>query len=501
MERKLVGKTLLLICMVFLIPLLMPTVQAWNTNGTRVCEDPQAQAYPKVCSDGSSGAIIVWQDHRSLTSYDIYAQRIDKTGQILWDPNGILICNAVGVGSDQEQARIISNEAGGAIIVWLDHRDWDMAIYAQRVNAAGTPQWTANGSVVQPVIGTNIWLTQPRICSDGAQGAIVVWLQSQVPSSVVYDLYAQHINASGFAQWGPNGALICNHTSNQQIPEIASDGQMGAIITWQDNRAGNNDIYAQRVNSSGSPQWTSNGSIVCNAAGSQSEPQIVSDGSTGAVIAWSDVRGGMNNGIYTQRLNSTGHPQWIANGTAVCNGTGVCDSPSIIRAATGSFILAWTDSRSGIYSEVYMQRINASGAGQWTINGIPIFTNIATAMDARVCSDSLGGAITTWFDMRAGADSDLYAQRVTSAGLPQWTANGTAVCTQNNSQSDHQIVNAGPGGAIIVWQDDRTGIYNTYALGLGIPGNGGSDIPSFGLPLVLITLFAVAYSIKRKQLI
>jgi hypothetical protein len=35
-------------------------------------------------------------------------------------------------------------------------------------------------------------------------------------------------------------------------PTIVSDGSSGAIITWQDKRSGNYDIYAQRVFSDGS---------------------------------------------------------------------------------------------------------------------------------------------------------------------------------------------------------------------------------------------------------
>src|SRR5262249_34089539 len=50
-----------------------------------------------------------------------------------------------------------------------------------------------------------------------------------------------------------------------------------------------------------------------------------------------------------------------------------------------------------------------------------------------IVSDGAGGAIVTWYDNRNGA-SDIYAQRVSAAGAPQWTANGVALCTAANIQ-------------------------------------------------------------------
>ena len=65
-------------------------------------------------------------------------------------------------------------------------------------------------------------------------------------------------------------------------------------------------------------------------------------------------------------------------------------------------------------------------------------TAICTASDDQrhhaVVSDGSGGTIITWEDKRSGANYDIYAQRVDSSGIPQWTANGIAVCTA----FDHQ---------------------------------------------------------------
>ncbi len=53
-------------------------------------------AYPTIVSDGAGGAIVTWKDHRSGTSYDIYAQRISAGGTVQWTANGVALCTATG---------------------------------------------------------------------------------------------------------------------------------------------------------------------------------------------------------------------------------------------------------------------------------------------------------------------------------------------------------------------------------------------------------------------
>ena len=53
---------------------------------------------------------------------------------------------------------------------------------------------------------------------------------------------------------------------------------------------------------------------VCTATDSQSNAKLISDGSSGAIIIWSDYRSGTNPHIYAQRINSSGNVLWTADG-------------------------------------------------------------------------------------------------------------------------------------------------------------------------------------------
>jgi len=175
------------------------------------------------------------------------------------------------------------------------------------------------------------------------------------------DIYAQRVNSSGVVQWTANGVAICTAADDQRSPQIISDATAGAIITWYDGRGGsNNDIYAQRVNSAGAVQWATNGVAIRTGFYDQLYPQITSDGSGGAIITWQDYRG-VSYDAFAQRINSAGAVQWTANGVALCTASGDQLYPQITSDGSGGAIITWTDGRSGL-TDIYAQRVHSGGS-------------------------------------------------------------------------------------------------------------------------------------------
>src|SRR5258706_474435 len=149
--------------------------------------------------------------------------------------------------------------------------------------------------------------------------------------------------------------------SDQYGSTIVSDGAGGAIVTWIDFRSGTNyDIYAQRVNAAGVPQWGADGGGLSTAGGGQLDPKIVLDGAGGAIVTWYDIRSGTNYDIYAQKVNAAGLPQWIANGVALSTAAGNQFAPTIASDGAGGAIVTWYDARSGNY-DIYAQRVGAAG--------------------------------------------------------------------------------------------------------------------------------------------
>ena len=335
-----------------------------------------------------------------------------------------------------------------------------------RPAAAAWPHEPNNGNVALCTAANS--QSTPTIISDGAGGAIVTWYDFR--NGTNYDIYAQRISAAGVPLWTANGVPLCTATGDQGYPAIVSDGAGGAIITWSDKRSITNwDIYTQRISAAGATQWTANGVALCSAAGDQASPTIVSDGAGGAIVTWGDYRSGTSNDVYAQRINAAGAPQWTANGVALCTATFDQLTPKIASDGAGGAIVTWYDSRSATNYDIYAQRISAAGATQWTANGVALCTAANSQSDPTIISDGVGGAIVTWYDFRSPG-SDIYAQRISAAGAPQWTANGVALCTAVNNQSAPAVISDGAGGAIATWSDFRGTSNDIYAQRISAAG-------------------------------
>ncbi len=446
--------------LVFVIVFPQIVFSSWSNDpsvNNLVCNANSQQNLPEITSDGHGGAIIVWRDYRSGNDWDIYAQRINAHGIVMWANNGIVVCNE---GGSQFSPSIDADGSGGALISWTDERNSGTYtdIYAQKINANGVAQWTANGVGVGVKNGETYYSSQ--IVSDGSGGAIVVWYQE---SGI---LVAQRVNASGVAQWGSNGIFICDKSKTPPNFGVVSDGNGGVVIAWSDVRNTNSDIYAQRLDINGNKKWTASGVIICNASGDQAEVTITPDGNSGAYIAWSDNRGS-DQDIYAQYINGNGVVQWTANGVAVCTGNDTQLRPAIGDDGNGGMVICWTDYRNPAHTRIYAQRLNYSGVAQWSANGIAISGASVDADYPKMIMDGSGNAIILYnINEEIGGliNTNIYAQKVDDNGNFLWTSGGIAVNRGTNLQEFAVvIVDDNAGGAVVAWHDSRSGQDDIYA--------------------------------------
>ena len=398
------------------------------------------------------GAFVVWQDRRGGGS-DIYMQGIDQAGVARWTPDGIVVCDAAG---DQEKPQIVSDGAGGAIIVWHDGRDTANDIYAQRVDEDGNRLWAISGI---PVCTASDGQWEPQIAPDGSGGAVVTWYDARNGQP---DIYAQRIYANGTVAWTVNGVPVSTAPYSQTDPRIVPDGMGGAIITWWDDSAGDADVYVQRIDAGGNPLWPAGGIAVCAAAEFQIFPEIVPDGSGGAIIVWNDGRSGTWD-VYAQAVDGNGLLLWTAGGIPVASEANDQWWPRVTTDGSGGAIVTWEDDRDQ-YCDIYAQRIDRDGVALWTPGGVAVCTADWNQNFTAITPDGYGGAIITWIDDRNEMfDTDIYAQRVDPNGNPCWVEDGIAICTAAYSQEEPVAASNGLGGAIIAWHDYRGDDYDLYA--------------------------------------
>jgi len=287
------------------------------------------------------------------------------------------------------------------------------------------------------------------------------------------------------AVWLTNGAPVTTAPNDQLLPRIVSDGAGGAIICWEDQRAGSYDVYALRLTDLGDPApgWPVDGRVVCNAASDQRAPAIVADGLGGAFIAWQDRRSGSND-IYATRLTAAGAlaTGWAVNGNAVANAAGHQLAPAIVGDGGDGILVAWGDARNGVDYDIYAQHVSGAGVvdAAWPAGGAPVSVTTGDQTAPRAVPDGVGGVTLTWTDTRNGV-TQVYASRVTGAGAiaPGWPANGLQMVSAWDQSNAYAIAPDATGGLYVAW--DAVYLARVAGDGTRPPGWGsGANYVHFG---------------------
>jgi len=326
----------------------------WPAAGLPVCTMRGNQFEARPASDGQGGAYVVWRDARDTFSIDIYASRLTSSGSVApgWPLNGRVFCAAVGnqhtvdIAADgrgnvffawiderlrntpriyatfvnasgtvgvgfttdglrltntarpQKALRLLSDNDGGVVFVWLDGRRGGQDVFANRITPL-LPRWGSD----DVWLGRALQATTLDAAADGTGGAIVTWTSI---ANGVPNLMAQHVQGDGAIAAGwPNGSLrVAPSLRPQLFPNIAADGAGGAYLTWVDVRRGEADVFAQHWRGDGrlGADGGSGGVPVCIAPGTQLAPRIVTEASgCGAIAVWQDGRAG-DMDIYATRL-------------------------------------------------------------------------------------------------------------------------------------------------------------------------------------------------------
>jgi hypothetical protein len=341
----------------------------WKSNGTALCSIEGIQNNLTIASDGAGGAIVTWIDGRpGANGTDIYAQHVLVSGQVdpRWPENGIPVCTATGA---QEFPTIVGDGAGGAVITWHDLRrdPNNFDIFAQHVLESGFVDraWPVNGLAVSLAAGNQGF---PTIASDGANGAIIAWTDGR--SGTEEHIFAQHVLGSGAVDpaWPVDGRAISDAGDRETRPLIVSDGAGGAIVTWQGFTTLLNKLsmYAQHVTAAGivDPAWPPAGKALSVSEEQQTDAAIASDGAGGAIIAWVE-----SFDIFAQHVLASGSldSAYPATGRPVVNLPSGQGDPAVVATRGSGAIVAWSDTRGGLGVDIYAMQVLAVD----TVTGVP----------------------------------------------------------------------------------------------------------------------------------
>jgi phosphoribosylformylglycinamidine (FGAM) synthase PurS component len=361
------------------------------------CTAASEQSWPAVAFDGTN-YLVVWQDLRGGSDYDIYGARVSVGGSVL-DPSGIVISTAVG----SQEYPAIAFDGTNYLVVWQDYRSGsDYDIYGARVSVGG--------SVLDPsgiAISTAADLQwYPAVAFDGTN-YLAVWQDLRSGSS--WDIYGARVSKGGSVV-DPSGIAISTDATNQLRPAVAFDGT-NYLAVWQDYRSGSDyDIYGARVSKAGSVV-DATGIAISTAVDYQYVPAVAFGGANYLAV-WQDGRSGSGYDIYGARV-SVGGTVVDASGIAISTAAKDQCDPAIAFDGT-DYLAVWRDIRSASSYDIYGARVSAAGS-VLDPSGIAISTAVGSQEYPAIAFDGTN-CLVVWQDYRSASDYDIYGARVNVGG-------------------------------------------------------------------------------------
>ena len=358
------------------------------------------QDTPAIAMDSGGNFVVCWT-HDGIGD-DIIAQRYSYpyTAQ----GNEITVTSASG---NQQYPAIAMDSSGNFVVCWQDYGGGNGDVKAQRYDSSGAAQGTeitvASGAGNQGF---------PSVAMDSSGNFVVVWEDS---AGAGYDVTAQRYDSSGTAQG--SAINVATDASNERYPAVAMDSG-DFVVCWHDDAGTGNDTKAQLYDSNGTAQGST--ITVASGAGDQDDVAAGMDSSGDFVVAWEDSAAG-NNDVKAQRYNSSGTAQ--SSAITVASGTGAQENPAVAMDSYGSFIIAWEDDAGGD-DDVKGQRYNSSGTAlgsTFTANNTT--TNNQTSATAAV--DDNGGSAIGWQSTNQDTSGEgVFAQRYSNLSTTWYFAEG-----------------------------------------------------------------------------
>ena len=403
---------------------------------------------PMAAYDSSNQRyLVVWQDYRGGSNYDIYGQVVNASGTLYGTASdtNFVISNA----TDNQAAPAVAydSENHRFLVVWEDLRNGsNIDVYGQLVDAAGTLYGTDSDENFA-IASKDTNESKPSLAYDSVNHRFLVAWWDYVTA---WDIYGQLVTAAGtlYGTASDENFVISNATGSQAYPAVAFDaGNQRFLVAWSDNRNGNSDIYGQLVNAAGTLYGTESDAnfVISDNAFGQAYSSVAYDSENQRfLVAFSDYRSGAE--VYGQLVNAAGTLYGTTSGTnfIISNTTGDQDYPSVAyNLSCSNFMVAYQTSGTtppdiglGLVGDTckFTVTANADGNGSGTVSsdtgGIdysypPTSTGTTSALDPG-----------TDVALTAAAATGSTVSWTTCTGTPGGNGTATATCSFSDLDND-----------------------------------------------------------------
>lgn len=279
----------------------------WGPNGiTLSCADTYSWPQPFAVEDDH---ILLKFFHDTGPSYaptrHCYIQKYDNDGNAAW-ANDTIVSNAGGISAWTQVFNIISDENNGCFISWHDSRGGGTISYpfVQHVNSDGTVAFAANGTQLSTEADRQNFY--PESVYDAVNDELITyWFQTNGSQSN-YGITGQKLDVNGDLQWGANGNNLIN-ISTLYVQLIAVRAASADLILLYEEYTDVTNAYVKaiKLDTDGNYLWPDEQITMCSVASSKVHSVASQFANNQIIASWEDDRNGPKD-IYAQNINFDG---------------------------------------------------------------------------------------------------------------------------------------------------------------------------------------------------
>lgn len=323
----------------------------WDTSGVVIREFIAKAGIGdfQIVTDDHETFMISWFDQREPWQW--YVQRIDLNGQIAFEKNGRPI--PIESKTFNNSRHVTSDGEDGML----------MARFRTNVNQTTVvDKVTKDGSFPWPVGGIHVHTGGAfDMVSNGQGGVIVVGVYriSESPNRI-WEGRIQHLDSTGHLLWGETGKIFTTNADVETFPSIVRDGAGGALVTWDDTTSGKRERYVTRFNRTGEMLWKTEGFRLWLRT--LNGPPIFSNG-MGSILWLANDFSTRQGDLYAFRVDSSGTVSWRMDGVLI-RYRDFEEWPYFLEVTPdgrGGFIAVWSERRPSRWQNLVLQQVSVNG--------------------------------------------------------------------------------------------------------------------------------------------
>lgn len=348
----------------------------WPVDGLALATGNSYGRNPAICTDGTGGAFIAWEDSASaVNGWDVRARRVTRNSSLA--PGPVAVCTTVG---DQTKIALLADTLGGAFLAWRDARTVESKIYGAHLRAGtGEASGMVDGTAL--VLADRPFKQGPQLLPNGDGGILLIWGDASWTQPASYPdqrIHAQRFNSALQLDpsWPSAPIFYLSAPEPAQTWRVSADGAGGVLVAVA--------YFSYALYDTDVSYYFTCGGHITRTGTETPYPfpplfsvplyysgwltrlgPLVPLGREGALLLCPLRSAGASSGIdlFALRMLPDGSrdPHWLAAGNLVSSGDDYQDAVAAVPDGTGGAIAVWSDNRRPGLRRLYAQRIERFG--------------------------------------------------------------------------------------------------------------------------------------------